>query len=136
MSYCTHDDVTNLFGDISAEVSEEMLDRVIQNSTVWIEHKLRQNNISIPSEDVEILNTIASFYSACQIVTSLYHGDEKPEVSNVWCNEARTLMDEYIEGYLDNPDNPEHDNHQMVKHSHARSYNQKRGRRGVRRWVR
>lgn len=135
MTYCTHEDVTNLFGDISADVSSDMLDRVIQNSTVWIDHKLKQNNIPIPSPGtVEILNTIASYYSACQIVTSLYHGDEKPEVANVWCGEAKTLMDEYIEGYLDNPDNPEYTN--MVRHSHGRTYNQKRGRRGVRRWVR
>ena len=70
MTYCTHEDVTNLFGDISADVSNDMLDRVIQNSTVWINHKLKQNTIPIPSPGtVEILNTIASYYSACQIVT-------------------------------------------------------------------
>jgi len=60
----------------------------------------------------------------------LYHGDELPVQYDVWFNKAQGLLDDYIESYL-NSEAEEEDlvAHQMVKHSHGLTYQQKRFRR-------
>ena len=42
MAYCTSQDVNNLFGDISDDITEEMFETVITNSTSWINSNLRK----------------------------------------------------------------------------------------------
>lgn len=137
MTYCTQQEVNSLFGDISDDVSDEMFATVILNSTAWIDSNLKRNYVPIPTENVNALRTAAIYYSASDILLSLYHGDEMPVQYDIWFQKAQGLLEDYIDAYLNGDIANETANAiQKVKHSHARTYNQKRGRRGIRRWVR
>lgn len=137
MSYCTEDEVNSLFGDISDDIPEEMFSTVIDNSTAWIDANLRRNYVPLPDKDVDALKTAAIYYAASDILLSLYQGDELPVQYDVWFNKAQSLLEGYIDSYLNNDaDKSDLVAHQSVKHSRGRTYNQKRGRRGVRGWVR
>lgn len=135
--YCSDDDVNSMFGDISDEITTEMFNTAITNATTWIEANLKRNYVPIPTDHPQALKTVAIYHSASDILLSLYHGDDLPTTYDVWFNKAQSLLDDYIEAYL-NADAEEEDliAHQPVKHSHARTYNQKRKRRGVMRWAR
>lgn len=137
MSYCEKEEINSLFGDISDDVSEEMFETVINNSITWIESNLKKNYVPIPTNNPQALKTAAIYYSASDILLSLYHGDELPVQYDVWFQKAQLFLNDYIDSYLNN-DAEESDlvNHQMVKSSHGKTYNQKLGRRGIRRWVR
>jgi len=138
MSYCTTEEVNSLFGDISDDIPDEMFETAIKNSKVWIESNLKRNYVPIPTESVEALNTVAIYHSASDIVLSLYQGnDDLPVQYDIWFQKAQTLLDEYIESYLNNDaENSDLIEHQCVKSRRAKTYNEKRGRRGVRQWVR
>lgn len=138
MSYCTNEEVNSLFGDISDDVTEEMFTLAIDNSTAWIDSNLKRNYIPAPTVNVGALRTAAIYYSASDILLSLYHGDELPVQYDIWFQKAQGLLEDYIDAYLNGKDiaNETANAIQKVKHSHARTYNQKRGRRGIRRWVR
>jgi hypothetical protein len=157
MSYCTKEEVNNLFGDISDDITDEMFATVIANSTAWIDSNLKKSYVPLPSITIEMVNddgsttvvesitthtatynlinvpnglrTAAIYYAASDILLSLYHGDELPVQYDVWFNKAQGLLDDYIRSYL-NSEAEEADlvQHQMVKHSHSLTYNQKRGR--------
>ena len=131
-TYCTVDDVNSMFGDISDEVSTEMFNTAIGNATTWIEANLKRNYVPIPTDHPQALKTVAIYHSASDILLTLYHGDDLPIQYDVWFNKAQTLLDDYIEAYL-NADAEEEDllAHQMVGVSHSRTYNQKRGRRTI-----
>ena len=137
MTYCTSEDVNNLFGDISDDISPEMFDTVITNSAAWIESNLKKNYVPIPTTNVNALRTCAIYYSASDILLSLYHGEDLPVQYDIWFQKAQGLLDDYINEYLNNNATSEElSNISMIKHSRGRTYNQKRGRRGVRRWGR
>jgi len=134
MSYCTKEEVNSLFGDISDDITDEMFTTVINNSTAWIESNLKKNYVPICTQQNIVdapsaLRTAAIYYAASDILLSLYHGDELPVQYDVWFNKAQGLLDDYIRSYL-NSEAEEADlvKHQMVKHSHGLTYNQKRGR--------
>ena len=156
MSYCTKEEVNSLFGDISDDITDEMFATVIANSTAWIDSNLKKSYVPLPSITIEMVNddgsttvvesitthtatynlinvpnglrTAAIYYAASDILLSLYHGDELPVQYDVWFNKAQGLLDDYIRSYL-NSEAEEADlvKHQMVKHSHSLTYNQKRG---------
>ena len=157
MSYCTKEEVNSLFGDISDDITDEMFATVIANSTAWIDSNLKRSYVPLPSVQYALINndgsttivesitthtanynlinvpnglrTAAIYYAASDILLSLYHGDELPVQYDVWFNKAQGLLDDYIRSYL-NSEAEEADlvKHQMVKHSHSLTYNQKRGR--------
>ena len=132
--YCTVADVNSMFGDISDEVSTEMFNTAINNSTAWIESNLKRNYVPIPTVHPQALKTVAVYHSASDILLSLYHGDDLPIQYDVWFNKAQSLLDDYIDSYLNSEATEEElTAHQMVKHSHAQTYSQRRSRR---RWVR
>ena len=137
MPYCTNDDVESLFGDLSDDVTEPILETSINNGTAWIDTKLTKHFIPIPTTEVSALKTACIYYSASDILYSLYHGEEYQSQYDLWFQKAQEFLDDYIEAY-NNSEAEASDlvSHQMVKHSHGRTYNQKRCRRGVRRWVR
>ena len=135
--YCNGSDVLALFGDISDDPSDKLLEVSIDNTEAWIESNLKRHYVPIPSEIPQTLKTVAIYYAASDILMSLYHGEEYESVMDYWFNKAQDLLDAYIEEYLHNEATMEELNKvNMVKHSHGQTYNQKRGRRGVRRWVR
>ena len=128
--YCTKEEVNSLFGDISDDITDEMFNTALDNSTAWIEANLKRNYVPIPTDNPNALRTVAIYHSASDIILSLYHGDELPVQYDVWFNKAQGLLDDYIESYLNSE--AETDDlvaHQMVKHSHGRTYQQKRHRR-------
>lgn len=134
MAYCTCADVKAMFGDISDEPTEAIITIAIDNSVSWIEHNLKKNYVPIPVTDVGVLKTVAIYHSVSDVLLSLYHGDGLPENWDVWFNKAQTLLDDYIDSYLNSEATEEElTAHQMVKHSHAQTYSQ---RRSQRRWVR
>lgn len=157
MSYCTKEEVNNLFGDISDDIIDEMFATVIDNSTAWIDSNLKKSYVPLPSVTIELVNndgsttvvesitshtatynlinvpnglrTAAIYYAASDILLSLYHGDELPVQYDVWFNKAQGLLDDYISSYLNSEaDEADLVQHQMVKHSHGLTYNEKRGR--------
>lgn len=135
--YCNSTDVLALFEDISDDPSEALLTVAIDNTEAWIESNLKRHYVPIPTIIPQTLKTIAIYYAASDILMSLYHGEEYQTLMDYWFNKAQDLLEDYIEAYL-NADATEEelDKINMVKHSHGRTYNQKRGRRGVRGWVR
>ena len=162
MSYCTQDEVNNLFGDISDDISDEMFATVIDNSTAWIDSTLRKEYVPLPTITYQIvgengsvtevesitsqtvnyniinvpsgLRTAAIYYAASDILLSLYHGDELPVQYDVWFNKAQSLLDDYILAYKHTEaDESDLAKIQSVKHSKGLTYNQKRYR-GHRRW--
>jgi hypothetical protein len=134
-TYCTKAEVNSLFGDISDDVSDEMFNTAILNASTWIEANLKRNYVPIPTTNVNALRTVAIYHTASDILLSLYHGDELPIQYDVWFNKAQGLIEDYIDAYLNSEaETSDLVNHQMVKHSHGKTYNQKRGR--GRRWVR
>ena len=134
MPYCTRKEVNSLFGDISDEVNDDLFDTTIDNGTAWINSNLKKAYVPVPLDNAvpEALKTANIYYSASDILLSLYHGEELPIQYDVWFNKAQQLLDDYIDAYL-HEDAEEADlvEHQMVKHSHSRTYNKKRGRRGI-----
>ena len=135
--YCTKEEVNSLFGDISDDITDEMFNTALDNSTAWIEANLKRNYVPIPTTNPNALRTVAIYHSASDIILSLYHGDELPVQYDVWFNKAQGLLDDYIESYL-NSEAEEEDlvAHQMVKHSKGLTYQQKRRQRMMRPWVR
>lgn len=157
MSYCTKEEVNSLFGDISDDITDEMFTTVINNSTSWIDSNLKKSYVPLPSVTIELVNndgsttvvetmssttatynlinvpdglrTAAIYYAASDILLSLYHGDQLPVQYDVWFNKAQGLLTDYINSYLNSEaDVADLVKHQMVKHSHGLTYNQKRGR--------
>lgn len=128
-TYCTNAEVNSLFGDISDEVPDEMFTIAIGNSAAWIEANLKRHYVPIPTTVPSALKTVAIYHSASDIILSLYHGDELPVQYDVWFKKAQDLLDDYIDSYLNSEaEEAELVKHQYVKHSHGRTYNQKRGR--------
>jgi hypothetical protein len=129
MAYCTSQDVNNLFGDISDDITEEMFETVISNSTAWVNSNLKKRFVPIPEQTVDALRTAAIYYSASDILLSLYHGEELPVNYDIWFKKAQDILDAYIIDYLNTEATAEEaENLNMVKHSHAPTYRQKRRR--------
>ena len=135
MPYCTGEEVISLFGDISDDVPATTLSTAINNSTAWINSNLKRNYVPIPTDNPQALKTVAIYHSASDILLSLYHGDELPIQYDVWFNKAQSLLNDYIDSYLngDDLDAETVNGNLRVKHKHGKTYNQKRGRR---KWVR
>ena len=162
-AYCTRTDVNSLFGDISDDVTDELFVTSINNSTAWVNANLSRNRIPLPvipepdtdadtveveleinqgnglnltdASDLNTLRTAAIYYSASDIILSLYHGEELPVQYDVWFQKAQTFLDAYIDAYW-NSEADEDDQlaHQVIGHSKSRTYNQKRMYKGPRRW--
>ena len=156
-AYCTRNDVNSLFGDISDDVTDELFVTSINNSTAWVNANLSRNRIPLPvipepdtdadtveieieinpgnglnltdASDLNTLRTAAIYYSASDIILSLYHGEELPVQYDVWFQKAQTFLDAYIEAYW-NSEADEDDQlaHQVIGHSKSCTYNQKRRR--------
>ena len=127
--YCTSDDVLALFEDISDNPSENLLTVAIDNTEAWIESNLKRHYVPIPDDITQTLKTVAIYYASSDILMSLYHGEEYQSLMDYWFNKAQDLLDAYIDEYLNSEaEEAELVEHQMVKHSHSRTYNQKRGR--------
>lgn len=127
--YTDSNSVLALFEDISDNPSEPLLTVSIDNTEAWIESNLKRHYVPIPVEIPQTLKTIAIYYASSDILMSLYHGEEYQTLMDYWFNKAQDLLDAYIEEYLNSEATPEEQNAiQMVKHSHAKTYKERRGR--------
>ena len=127
--YTDSNSVLALFEDISDEPSDALLTVAIDNTEAWIESNLKRHYVPIPVEIPQTLITIAIYYASSDILMSLYHGEEYENLMDYWFNKAQDLLDAYIEEYLNSEATPEEQNAiQMVKHSHAKTYKERRGR--------
>ena len=127
--YTDSDSVLALFEDISDEPSDALLTVAIDNTEAWIESNLKRHYVPIPTDIPQTLKTIAIYYASSDILMSLYHGEEYQSLMDYWFEKAQDLLDAYIEEYLNSEaTSEEKQNNQMVKHSHAQSYNERRGR--------
>lgn len=129
MTYCTFEEVNSLFGDISDNVPPEMFNVSVTNSSAWIESNLKKNYVPIPTDKPQALKTVAIYYSASDIILSLYHGEDLPVQYDIWFQKAQDLLEAYINEYLTTEaTNEELNNIRLVKHSHSATYNKRRGR--------
>lgn len=127
--YCDSNSVLALFEDISDEPSDGLLTVAIDNTEAWIESNLKRHYVPIPTDIPQTLKTIAIYYASSDILMSLYHGEEYKNLMDYWFEKAQDLLDAYIEEYLNSEATPEEQNAiQMVKHSHAKTYKERRGR--------
>ena len=120
MTYCTKDDINALFGDISDDISDDMFDTVIGNTSAWIEANLKRHYVPIPTNNPQALKTVAIYHGASDIILSLYHGEELPVQYDVWFQKAQDLLDAYIEEQLKNPDEEGAD--ELLGDAHTVSY--------------
>ena len=127
MSYCTKEDVNNLFGDISDDISDDMFNTSIDNSTTWINSNLKKHYVPVPVDcNVSALKTVAIYYSASDIILSLYHGETLPVQYDVWFNKAQELLDAYIGEQLNYTDDNDTINKVTgVKHRKSKGYHRR-----------
>ena len=129
--YCNSDEVLALFEDISDDPSDNLLKVSIDNTEAWIESNLKRHYVPIPTDIPQTLKTIAIYYASSDILMSLYHGETYQSLMDYWFNKAQDLLDAYIDEYLNSDaSDDEKVGNQMVKHSRALTYNEKRRLRG------
>ena len=129
--YTDSNSVLALFEDISDEPSDALLTVAIDNTEAWIESNLKRHYVPIPVEIPQTLKTIAIYYASSDILMSLYHGEKYESLMDYWFNKAQDLLDAYIDEYLNSDASEEEQvNNQMVKHSRALTYNERRRLRG------
>lgn len=133
ITYCTIDDLIGLFGDnVSATIETNLMEGAIQRATGRIHNKLRANNVPLPDPEnySSAINAAATYYAACDCYGALYNGDDYQTQPGHWCNEAKEMLEDYIDAYWNScAEEDEQVNHCVVKHTHGLTYNEKRRRR-------
>lgn len=133
ITYCTVEDLIGLFGDnVSDTIATNLMDGAIKRATGRIHNKLRANNVPLPDplNYSSSINAAATYYAACDCYGALYNGDDYQTQSGHWCNEAKEILEDYIDAYWNAcAEEEEQFAHSVVRHSHGLTYNQKRGRR-------
>ena len=133
ITYCTEEDIVNLFGDnVSDTIETDLIEGAIETATARIHNRLRANRVPLPDPEnySSAIHSAAKYWAACECYGALYNGEDYQTQRGFWCNEASEILDEYIDAYLNTcADEDEQLNHSLVRHSRARTYNEKRHRR-------
>ena len=130
ITYCTVEDIINLFGDnVSDTIETNLLDTAINNATGWIHGRLRAAKVPLP--DVEhpssTIHTVAVYYAASDCYGALFNGEDYQVNFDMWYIKAKELLDDYIAAYWNTcAEDEDQIAHQGVAHRNALSYNQKR----------
>lgn len=121
--------ITNTVSDVDettleTEETETQQDTTSNGGVNTTTTTVNYNLINVPSG----LRTASIYYSASDIILSLYQGsDEMPVQYDVWFNKAQQLLQDYIEAYWnEEAENSDKVKHQTVGHIHSRTYNEKR----------
>ena len=130
ITYCTVEDITNLFGDnVSDSIETNLIDTAINNATGWIHGRLRAKKVPLPDiyNYSSTIHTVAVYYAASDCYGALFNGDDYQANFDMWYIKAKELLDDYIDAYW-NTCAEEEDQiaHQVVAHRNAPTYNQKR----------
>ena len=130
ITYCTVEDISDLFGDnVSDTMETNLIDGAIKRATGRIHNKLRANNVPLPDPEnySSAINAAATYYAACDCYGALYNGADYETQPGHWCNEAKEMLEDYIDAYWNAcAEEEEQIAHQSVAHRNALSYNQKR----------
>lgn len=133
ITYCTVEDIVNLFGDnVSDTIETNLIEGAIATATARIHNRLRANSVPLPDPEnyASAIHSAAKYWAACECYGALYNGDDYQTQRGFWCNEASEILDEYIDAYLNTcADEAEQEAHCIVRHSRGLTYNEKRGRR-------
>jgi len=133
ITYCTVEDITDLFGDnVSDTIETNLVDTAIRNATGWIHGRLRAKNVPLPDPEnySSTIHTIAMYYTASDCYGALYNGDEYHTNYDMWYIKANQLLDDYIDAYWNTcAEEEDQIEHKVIGHHKVASYNQRRGRR-------
>ena len=133
ITYCTTQDLIDLFGDnVSSTMETNLMEGAIQRATGRIHNKLRANNVPLPDPEnySSAINAAATYYAACDCYGALYNGDDYQTQPGHWCNEAKEMLEDYIDAYWNScAEEEEQIAHNNVRHSHGLTYNQRHRRR-------
>jgi len=92
-------------GESDDGLIEEPLDNIgndeliSEDTTESIESNITTNQSIILVGVPSILKTASIYFSASDILMSLYHGDEYQSLMDYWFNKATQLLESYIEAY-------------------------------------
>lgn len=135
ITYCTVEDLINLFGDsVSDTIKTNLIDTSIRNATGWIHGRLRAKQVPLPDPThfSSTIHTVAMYYTASDCYGALFNGEDYQVNFDMWYIKAKELLDDYIDAYWNScAEEDEQVNHCVVRHSHGLTYNQKRKRRRV-----
>lgn len=133
ISYCTSNDIINLFGDnVSDTIETDLIETAIRNATGWIHARLRARQVPLPdpSNYSSTIHTVAVYYTASDCYGALNNGEDYQVNFDMWYIKAKELLDDYIDAYWNTCAEPEDQTaHSCVKHRNALSYEEKRHRR-------
>lgn len=133
--YCTVEDITNLFGDnVTDTIETNLIETAISNATGWIHGRLRAKQVPLPDPTnfSSTIKTVAMYYAASDCYGALFNGDEYHVKFDMWYIKAKELLDDYMDAYWNTcAEEQEQLAHNVVRHSHGLTYNQKRNRRRV-----
>lgn len=133
ISYCTSNDIINLFGDnVSDTIETDLIETAIRNATGWIHGRLRARQVPLPDPGnySSTIHTVAVYYTASDCYGALYNGEDYQVNFDMWYIKAKELLDDYIDAYWNTCAEPEDQTaHSCVKHRNALSYEEKRHRR-------
>ena len=134
ITYCTEEDIVNLFGDnVSDTIETDLITGAIETATARIHNRLRANRVPLPDPNnyASAIHSAAKYWAACECYGALHQGEDYQTQRGFWCNEASEILDEYIDAYLNTcADEEEQYAVSPVGHRRALSYNEKRNRRG------
>ena len=129
ITYCTVEDITNLFGDnVSDTIETNLISTAIHNATGWIHGRLRAKQVPLPDSTnySSTIHTIAVYYAASDCYGALFNGDDYQINFDMWYIKAKELLDDYIDAYWNTcAEEDEQVAHSMVRHSHGLTYNQR-----------
>ena len=134
ITYCTVEDIVNLFGDnVSDTIETDLIEGAIETATARIHNRLRANRVPLPDplNYSSAIHSAAKYWAACECYGALFNGEDYQTQRGFWCNEASEILDEYIDAYLNTcADEEEQLSVCTVAHRRTPSYGEKRNRRG------
>ena len=129
ITYCTVEDLTDLFGDnVSDTVETNLFETAINNATGWIHGRLRAKQVPLPEVDnySSTIHTVAVYYAASDCYGALFNGEDYQINFDMWYIKAKELLDDYIDAYWNTcAEEDEQLSHCVVRHSKALTYNQR-----------
>jgi hypothetical protein len=130
ITYCTVEDIINLFGDnVSDTIETNLISTAIHNATGWIHGRLRAKQVPLPDPThySSTIHTIAMYYTASDCYGALFNGDDYQINFDMWYIKAKELLDDYIDAYWNScAEEDEQINHSVVRHSRGLTYDEKR----------
>lgn len=129
ITYCTVQDLIDLFGDnVSDTIETTLMQGAIKRATGRIHNKLRAKNVPLPDPEnySSAINAAATYYAACDCYGALYNGDDYQTQPGHWCNQGTEILEDYIDAYWNAcAEEEEQILHSMVRHSNSLTYNQR-----------